>query len=110
MEKTYGANNPTLGTSLAALRYVELARGKPAALPPLERARALPTSSPRQRANVAFALARALRGTKTDPKRARALATEAQKLLADHKAIGVPPKDPDLLSMRAAIAKFLRSR
>jgi hypothetical protein len=43
-------------------------------------------------------------------KRALALAIEARRLFADHKALGVSAKDPQLRAMGASIAAFLRSR
>jgi len=77
-EKALGPTPPKLAASLLGLGELQLTLGKPAeAVPLLERA--LTLASVEDRADVQFALARALAETKRDVPRARSLAAQARE-------------------------------
>ncbi|HYI00212.1 tetratricopeptide repeat protein, partial [Hyalangium sp.] len=77
-EKALGPRHPKVASSLLGLGELHLTLGKPSeALPLLERA--LPMASVEDRADVQFAIARALAAKKQELPRARSLATQAQE-------------------------------
>jgi serine/threonine protein kinase/tetratricopeptide (TPR) repeat protein len=95
LETKLGPQHADLAFPLKGLGLAQLRAGRPRdALPPLERALALneaaPGADPQERAEIRWALARALRAVGRDPARARALADAAA---AGYRGLGNDWKD-----------------
>lgn len=106
VEKALGPQHPEMAQPLSSLGELYLDEKKPdRAVPLFERALAIRVANPGDKLEEAdnrFALARALRATNRDPKRAHELATQARTAFA---AAGANGKQ-----QLAGVDKFLKSR